>query len=262
MRLDPFMEIAAIFNRWVRKLVRRPTNLTFSLIQPLIWFLLFTQSFQAVANIPGFQQITGTSSYLTFFSAAVIVQTVLTSALQSGLGMVDDVESGYLDKMRTTPIRRASILMGKVFSDGFRIVIQVLIIIVLAYVLDVHVITGLPGIVLILLISMFFGIAWSGISTFVALTTRNSESTLVISIMFVFPLLFLSTAVMPKPFLALWVQTFSQYNPVSYVADAVRGLIISGYDWSVIGQAFLAIFLVGVVTLTATTMMFRRALSK
>jgi ABC-2 type transport system permease protein len=262
MRLDPFMEIAAIFSRWVRKLVRRPTNLTFSLIQPLIWFLLFTQSFQAVANIPGFQQITGTSSYLTFFSAAVIVQTVLTSALQSGLGMVDDVESGYLDKMRTTPIRRASILMGKVFSDGFRIVIQVLIIIVLAYVLDVHVITGLPGIVLILLISMFFGIAWSGISTFVALTTRNSESTLVISIMFVFPLLFLSTAVMPKAFLAPWVQTFSQYNPVSYVADAVRGLIISGYDWSVIGQAFLAIFLVGVVTLTATTMMFRRALSK
>lgn len=262
MRLDPFMEIAAIFGRWVRKLVRRPTNLTFSLIQPLIWFLLFTQSFQAVANIPGFQQITGTSSYLTFFSAAVIVQTVLTSALQSGLGMVDDVESGYLDKMRTTPIRRASILMGKVFSDGFRIVIQVMIIIVLAYVLDVHVVTGLPGIVLILLISMFFGIAWSGISTFVALTTRNSESTLVISIMFVFPLLFLSTAVMPKPFLAPWVQTFSQYNPVSYVADAVRGLIISGYNWSVIGQAFLAIFLVGAVTLTATTMMFRRALSK
>ncbi|MBI0584779.1 MAG: ABC transporter permease [Methanomassiliicoccus sp.] len=260
--LDLPMEIAAIFSRWVRKLVRRPTNLFFSLVQPLIWFLLFTQAFQAVANIPGFAQITGTSSYLTFFSAAVIVQTVLTSALQSGLGMVDDVESGYLDKMRVTPVRRASILMGKVFSDGFRIVIQVMIIIALAYVLNVRVITGLPGILLILLLAMSFGIAWSGISTFVALTTRNSESTLVISIMFVFPLLFLSTAVMPKEFLAPWVQTFSMYNPVSYVADAVRSLIIQGYDWAVIGQAFLAILIVGAVTLTATTMMFRRALSK
>ncbi len=106
MNWDFPMETSAIFGRWVRKLIRRPTNLTFSLIQPLIWFLLFTQAFQAIANIPGFQQITGTSSYLTFFSAAVIVQTVLTSALQSGLGMVDDVESGYLDKMRATPIRR------------------------------------------------------------------------------------------------------------------------------------------------------------
>jgi ABC-2 type transport system permease protein len=262
IRLDFPLEVSAIFSRWVRKLVRRPTNLTFSLIQPLIWFLLFTQSFQSVATIPGFQQITGTSSYLTFFSAAVIVQTVLTSALQSGLGMVDDVESGYLNKMRATPIRRASILLGKVFSDGFRIVIQVMIIIALAYLLNVTVVTGLPGIIMILILSMFFGIAWSGISTFVALTTRNSESTLVISIMFVFPLLFLSTAVMPKPLLAPWVQAFSSYNPVSYVADAVRSLIIKGFDWTLMGQALLVIFLVGAITLTATTLMFRKALTK
>lgn len=260
--LDLPMEVGAIFGRWVRKLIRRPTNLTFSLIQPLIWFLLFTQSFQAVAEIPGFQQITGTDSYLTFFSAAVIVQTVLSSALQSGLGMVDDVESGYLDKMRVTPVRRASILMGKVFSDGFRIVIQVSIIIVLGYILGIHVAAGFPGILLILLIAMFFGIAWSGISTFIALATRNSESTLVISIMFVFPLLFLSTAVMPEQLLAPWVQAFSVYNPVSYVANAVRSLIIHGFDWALIGQALLAILIVGSITLTATTAMFRRALSK
>ncbi len=262
LKFDFLVEISAIFNRWMRKLVRRPTNLTFSMIQPLIWFLLFTQAFQAVANIPGFERITGTGSYLTFFSAAVIVQTVLTSALQSGLGMVDDVESGYLDKMRTTPVRRSSILMGKVFSDGFRIVMQVSIIIALGYILGVQVTAGLPGIAMILLMVMFFGIAWSGISTFVALTTRNSESTLIISIMFVFPMLFLSTAVMPMEFLAPWVQTFSMYNPVSYVADAVRGMIIHGFDWALIGQAFLAIAIVGTITLSATTMMFRRALSK
>ena len=57
VKFDFPMEIAAIFSRWVRKLFRRPTNLTFSMIQPLIWFLLFTQAFQAVANIPGFAQI-------------------------------------------------------------------------------------------------------------------------------------------------------------------------------------------------------------
>jgi ABC-2 type transport system permease protein len=109
---------------------------------------------------------------------------------------------------------------------------------------------------------MFFGIAWSGISTFVALATKNSESTLVISIMFVFPMLFLSTAVMPKQLLAPWVQSFATFNPVSYVADAVRSLIISGYDWALIGQAFLMILLVGTITLSATTAMFRRALTK
>ena len=109
MRLDALVEVSAIFNRWVRKLVRRPTNLTFSLIQPLIWFLLFTQSFQAVANIPGFEQITGTDSYLTFFSAAVIVQTVLTSALQSGLGMCT------MAGMIASRLRTSSRMEGRMF---------------------------------------------------------------------------------------------------------------------------------------------------
>jgi ABC-2 type transport system permease protein len=93
--------------------------------------------------------------------------------------------------------------MGKMLSDGFRIVMQVSIIIALGYILGVQVAAGLSGIAMILMMVMFFGIVWSGISTFVALTTRNSGSTLIISIMFVFPMLFLSTAVMPRGLLAL-----------------------------------------------------------
>jgi ABC-2 type transport system permease protein len=246
----------------VRKIFRRPTFLFFSLIQPLVWFLLFTQAFQAVANIPGFAQITGTSSYITFFSAAVIVQTVLTSALQSGIGMVDDLESGFLDKMKVAPIRRSSILLGKVFSDGFRIVIQSAIILALALVVGVSIKTGLGGVILILFIALTFGIAWSGISTFIALATGNSETTLLISLLTTLPLLFLSTAVMPKQLLPEWVQTVSTYNPVSYVADALHGLIITGYNWSTIGACFLVIALVGAVTLTATTALFRRTISR
>ena len=121
--------------------------------------------------------------------------------------MVDDVESGYLDKMRATPVRRSSILLGKVFSDGFRIVMQVMIIIVLAYMLGVNVVTGVPGIAAhpdhghVLRHRLVRHLHLRGVGT------RNSESTLVISIMFVFPMLFLSTAVMPKQLLAPWVQT-------------------------------------------------------
>jgi ABC-2 type transport system permease protein len=256
------METSAIFQRWVRKIFRRPTFQFFSLIQPLVWFLLFTQALQAVANIPGFAQITGTSSYITFFSAAVIVQTVLTSALQSGIGMVDDLESGFLDKMKVAPIRRSSILLGKVFSDGFRIVIQSAIILALALVVGVSIKTGLGGVILILFIALTFGIAWSGISTFIALATGNSETTLLISLLTTLPLLFLSTAVMPKQLLPEWVQTVSTYNPVSYVADALHSLIITGYNWSTLGACFLVTAVVGVITLTATTALFRRTVSR
>jgi ABC-2 type transport system permease protein len=254
-------EIYAIFRRWITKTLRRPTFLFFSLIQPLVWFLLFTQAFQAVADIPGFEQITGTDSYIEFFSAAVIIQTVVSSALQAGIGMVDDLESGFMDKMKASPIRRSSILLGKVLSDGFRIVIQTSIIMMLILAVGISIETGVGGFLLILGIAMAFGIAWSGISTFVAMATRNSESTLMISLLTTFPLLFLSTAVMPIQLLPDWVQQVAEVNPLSYVADAIRSLIITGLDLQQLGEAGRVILGVGVVTLSATTAMFKRTVS-
>lgn len=266
-------EVNGIFGRWIKKTLRRPQFLFFSLVQPIVWFVLFTQAFKSIADIrqliPGtnppqfitFADLTGTSSYLTFFSAAVIIQTVISSAMQSGIGMVTDLESGYMDKMRVAPIHRSAILMGKVLSDGTRILIQTAVIMALGFALGVTVATGVAGLLLIFALAMTFGIAWSGISTFIGLATKNSESTLMISILTTFPLLFLSTAVMPKALLPDWVQTVATYNPMSYIADAMHGLIITGYNWTTLMYGALTILVVGAVSLSATTSMFRRTVS-
>jgi ABC-2 type transport system permease protein len=182
--------------------------------------------------------------------------------MQSGVGFVTDMESGFLDKLKVAPIHRSSILLGKLLSDGARILLQTAVILILAFALGVGVATGLLGLVLLFAIALGFGIAWSGISTFIALTTRNSESTLMISLLTTFPLLFLSTAVMPKPLLEDNVRAIAVYNPITYIADGLHGLIITpGLDWPVVGFAFLIIGAVGFVTLSATTAMFRRAVS-
>ncbi len=264
-------EVNGIFGRWIKKTLRRPQFLFFSLVQPIVWFVLFTFAFQAIVNIklptsiPGkfitFADLTGTSSYITFFSAAVIIQTVISSAMQSGIGMVSDLESGYMDKMRVAPIHRSAILMGKMLSDGTRIVLQTLVILVLGFALGVTVATGVIGVLLLLAIAMSFGIAWSGISTFVGLATKNSESTLMISLLTTFPLLFLSTAMMPKALLADWIQNVAPYNPMTYIADALHGLIITGYNWSTLTYALITIVGVGAISLSATTSMFRRTVS-
>ena len=267
---DLFVEVGGVFLRWLKKTFRRPSFVFFAMVQPIVWFLLLTQSFASIANIrepaPGggfitFKDITGTDSYLTFFTAAVIIQTVIASAMQSGIGMVTDIESGYMDKMRVAPIHRASILLGKVMSDGVRILLQTIIIVIMGILLGVSFATGVGGVLLILAIAVAFGVAWSGISTFIALVTRNSEATLMISLLTTFPLLFLSTAVMPKPFLPSWVQSVASYNPITYIADGIHALIITGFDWTVLGYAFLVILGVGAVTLSATTAMFRRAVA-
>src|SRR5512136_476940 len=193
-------EVNGVFGRWIKKTLRRPQFLFFSLVQPIVWFVLFTYAFQSITNIsvpiPGtipprfltFKDFTGTSSYITFFTAAVIIQTVISSAMQSGIGMVTDLESGYMDKMRVAPIHRSAILLGKVLSDGTRIVIQTGVILILGFALGVTIATGVLGLLLLLAIAMTFGIAWSGISTFVGLATKNSETTLMISLLTTFPL--------------------------------------------------------------------------
>src|SRR6266540_949904 len=173
-----FVEVAGVFGRWLKKTFRRPSFVFFALVQPIVWFVLFTQSFARIAELPAFKAYSSGASYLTFFTDAVIIQTVMASAMQSGIGMVNDIESGYMDKMRVAPIHRASILLGKVMSDGVRILLQTTIIVVMGLLLGVTFATGVGGVLIIFVLAVAFGISWSGISTFVALVTRNSETTL------------------------------------------------------------------------------------
>jgi ABC-2 type transport system permease protein len=259
--MEMFSEIIAVFNRWNKKLLRQPILIFFNLIQPLVWFLLFTQAFSAIGNIPTFKILTGTSSYITFFTAAVIIQTITSSALSAGIGMVTDFDSGFMDKMRVAPIRKSSILFGKLFSAALTTVLQVIIILAIGFLLGVTITSGVLGIVMILLLAALFGIAWSGISIFIALTTKNQEITLSVGLLTTFPLLFLSASVMPLGLLPDWVQQVAKVNPFTYIAEAFQSLIINGFVWQKIEYAIVAIILVGAISLGASIMVFRKKIS-
>ena len=169
--MEMLSEVIAIFTRWNKKLLRQPILIFFKLIQPLVWFLLFTQAFSAIGNIPTFQLLTGTSIYITFFTAA----TIASSALNSGIGIVMEFDSGFMDKMRVAPINKSSILFGRLFRSALTTVIQVAIILAIGLALGVNVASGVAGVLVIFVLAALFGIAWSGISLFVALNTKNAE---------------------------------------------------------------------------------------
>jgi len=261
LKMEWASEVVAIFRRWNTKLLRQPIFLFFSLIQPLVWFLLFTQAFSAIGNIPTFQNSTGTSSYITFFTAAVIIQTIASSALQAGIGLVNDLDSGFMDKMRVAPISKSSILFGKLFSDAISTIIQVLIILLIGFALGVSIASGFFGALMIFIIAAAFGIAWSGISLFVALTTKSSQTTLSVGLLTTFPLLFLSASVMPLDLLPGWVQQVAKVNPFTYIAEAFQSLIIKGFVWDKIEYAFLSIIIIGAISLGASILVFRKKVS-
>jgi ABC-2 type transport system permease protein len=158
----------------MRKLVRTPILLFFSLFQPILFLVLFTQLLTRLGNFPGI--LPQGVGYLEFATAGILMQNAFGSALQSGNSIVADIDSGFLHKMLVTPMSRPAILLGRLSSDAFRVVVQTAIILGLAYALGAFVTTGVIGILLIFFTIAFFGLAWSGISLALGMKTRSAET--------------------------------------------------------------------------------------
>src|SRR2546421_6769085 len=231
-----------MFLRWMKKLVRNPILLFFSLFQPIIFLLLFTQLFSSFGVLLGV-------NYTLFATAGIVLQNAFSSAFQSGTAIVDDIKSGFLAKILATPASRASILLGRLLSDAFRVFAQSLIILVLAYGLGVFPATGILGYILILVTVAFFGLAWSGISLALGLRTKSAETVFGIAGTLTFPLLFMSTELMDKRLMPEWMKSVSAYNPISFAVNAIRDLIMIGYNWNSFLLSFGVISLIAILTI-------------
>ena len=252
-----FNDTRHLFVRSLKKLIRNPILIFFSLFQPIIFLLLFTQLFSKFAQAPGL--FPAGVSYLAYATPGILLQNGFSSALQSGTSIVDDINSGFLQKMLVTPVSRAAILLT---ADAFRVTVQSVIIIVLAYAIGFSVATGPLGILAILAIVAFFGLAWSGISLALGLRTRSAESVFGIAGFLTFPLLFMSTSLVPQSAMPAWMQSVSSVNPISFAVNAVRDLSLPNtFSAGEVLAAVGVIAAISVVTLGATLYLFRKVVS-
>lgn len=254
----------ALFVRSMKRVVRRPVFLTFSLFQPFVWLFLFTQvmkNFARASIPPGI-------SYVTLFAPAVMLQTIMFGSFQSGMAMVSDIEFGIMDKFLVSPINRTAILLGRTLADGARMFIQGLIIILLSLVLGVRFVHGPLGVLAALLLAVLFGLGLSSFSNTVALRTKNSETTLMVMNFFLFPLLFMSPALVPREALPGWIDAIGRVNPVAYAVEGARNLTVgiiehgalrTSIDWSELGIAVAFLVGIAVLGMTLARMAFRKA---
>ena len=250
-----------LFVRSIKKLIRTPILLFFALFQPIIFLVLFTQLFGSFGSILSQRAGYVGISYLSFATAGIVLQNGFSSALQSGTSVVDDLTSGFLEKELVTPVNRAAILLGRLLSDAFRVLVQSAIIVILAYLLGAEMTTGVLGMLLVFFLVAFFGLAWSGISLTIGLRTKSAETVFGLGGLLTFPLLFMSSALVPTSLMPTWMQFVSDVNPITYAVNAVRALMLTGFDWGTILEAFGVIALIAVVTLGATLYLFRKVVS-
>ena len=266
-------ETMVLYVRQMKRLSRQSTVIFFSLIQPLIWLVLFGQMFARIVRFPGAAEQFGNVSYLQFFIPTVILQSILFGSGQSGVGMITDIDSGFLDKLLTTPINRLAILLGRLSGDLTRITVQMLLVIGIGWVfgrwqdprISFH--YGIPGILGALGIAILFALMLMAFNIFIALWTRNTEATFIVSNFLTLPLLFTSSAQLPIALLPGWMQAVANVNPVTYTIEAMRVLLngpaaAHNNNVAVVMLQAVGILLgLGAVTMTLATRRFRGIVS-
>lgn len=240
--------------RTTLRFIRVPANWISIIFFPLIQLLVFSQLYQDIVKLPGFG---GQSSYLAYLAPGQVAFAAFMAVAWSGYGLLVEYRNGYLDKLRASPIGRWSILAGEMVPLFFQAAVMAGVLLVVSILLGARIKTGLGGFLLTLALSGLFGIAFAGTSFIPALLTKSEQATSALALL-LFPVFFMSTAFVPQSLMPGWMQAVNPWNPVSYVIEAFRALMVTGYDWAAIGRALLSMAIVGVVLQVATLWAFRR----
>jgi len=245
---------AFMTQRHARVLVRQPWFLAITLVQPIIWLLLFGALFRSVTEIPGFG--TG-SSYLDYLVPGVVVMTALFSSGWSGMGIIEDMDRGLMDRFLVSPVHRSSLIVGRVAYEAIALALQATIICVLAQLLGARFEGGLVGFVVLVLCAVLLAASFASLSDASALLLRQRESVIGINTLMVLPLTFVSAAFMPLALAPEWIATLARINPVNWAVEAGREALVAGADWSFILPRMGGLVVVAIVCLALATRAFR-----
>jgi ABC-2 type transport system permease protein len=218
-----------VFLRNSRVLLRQPAYLLTTLIQPIIWLLLFGALFKVVAHVPGFS-----GSYIDLLTPGVVVMLAVFSAGWSGMAFVEDINDGVLERLLVTSVRRGALNIGSVVYNAFTVVLQTIVIVLLALLVGADFRGGLLGVVAMLVIAALLAAIFACLSNAVGLSARQRESVIGAVTLVQLPLTFLSSSLMQADLLPHWIRVVAEFNPVNWAVVAARAAAMQRGDWGVV----------------------------
>ncbi|MGW0760887.1 ABC transporter permease [Streptomyces sp. NPDC002814] len=219
---------------------RQPAYAIITLIQPVIWLFLFGGLFKKVVELGGF----GTTSYLDYLVPGVVVMSALGSNLWAGMGTLEEIQRGTLDRFLTTPVSRAALMNGNVVNNGLVTALQSVIIVLLGLLGGADYPGGVGGIAVLVLASVLLGTVFGALSNALGMLVRERESIIGINTFLLLPLTFLSSAFMAPSQMPGWMRHIADFNPLNWAMVAGRSALSDHPDWGDVlsrGGALLAL---------------------
>jgi ABC-2 type transport system permease protein len=247
------IQVGVLARRSVLRTLRQPAMVIPSLSFPLILLAINSGGLNSATRIPGFPA----DSYLQFALAIPFVQGALFSANSAGTNVANDIETGFLNRLALTPLRRVALLLGQLAGIIALGLIQALTFVVVGVIAGAGITTGVAGAAVIVVLGLVISLAFGCIGAFVALRTGSGEA-----VQGIFPLmfaaLFLSSVALPRNLIDTdWFRTVATYNPVSYMLEAIRSLIITGWDGEALALGFACAGGVAVISILASASALR-----
>lgn len=240
--------------RTTLRFIRVPANWISIIFFPLVQLFLFSQLYKDIVQLPGFG---GQANYLAYLAPGQVAFAAFFAVAWSGYGLVVEYRSGFMDKLRSAPIGRWSILAGEMVPLFFQAAVMAGIVLIVSLLLGASIATGIGGFLVIVALAGVFGLAFAGTSFIPALLTKSEQATGTLSLIF-FPMAFISTAFVPEALMPDWMRVVNDWNPMTYLIEAIRELMERGYDWGAIGRALLAMGVMGAILQAGTLWAFSR----
>jgi ABC-2 type transport system permease protein len=239
--------------RALREATRTPEVIVPSLFIPL--FFLVVNVGQAARIFPG-----STTEFLhgQGYGAFQLPSSMLLAASfgAAALFLVEEIEGGYFDKLRATPVRRSAIVLGRLIAEGSKALLIAAVIVLLGIAFGIRIASGPLGFVLLILLTAGWAVVYSGFMQIIALKTRSAAATNSAGLIF-FPLLFLTPNFVPRNMLTHPMEIAATINPVTYIMEALRSLILVHLRWQTIGLGYLVVVTAGAIMLALSVRVIR-----
>jgi ABC transporter DrrB family efflux protein len=200
---------------------RVPAYIFFSVVQPVIFVLLFRYVFGGAIPVRG-----QAPNYVQYLLPGIIGQTAAFASFGTAIALAQELQKGVIDRLRSMPMARSAVLAGRLVADTVRMLVTILIIVAVGYAVGFRFTNGVVPAVAMIALATVFGLAICCIAAYTGLAIGDEESVQSFGLIWLFPLTFVSSAFVPIATMPGWLQAFANNQPVTFVIDAMRALAL------------------------------------